>query len=52
MFPELLNGMSPELKKHMQGKSCFNFTAIEPAHVKELKTLTRKGFDGFSKKFQ
>jgi hypothetical protein len=37
MFPELLKGMSPELQKHMQGKSCFNF--------KELKELTRLSVD-------
>jgi hypothetical protein len=50
--PELLQGLSPSLRKRMQGKSCFNFTAIEPAHVKELKALTKKGFDGFIKKYQ
>ena len=26
MHPELLEGISPPLKKRMQGKSCFNFT--------------------------
>lgn len=30
MFPDLLKGISPELKKHMQGKSCFNFKKVEP----------------------
>ena len=40
MFPELLKDMSPELKKHMQGKSCFNFKKIEPDLFKELKELT------------
>ncbi|WP_345324633.1 hypothetical protein [Candidatus Villigracilis proximus] len=25
MYPDLLKNISPELKKHMQGKSCFNF---------------------------
>jgi hypothetical protein len=40
MFPELLKGISPELKKHMQGKSCFNFKKIEPDPFKELKQLT------------
>jgi hypothetical protein len=25
--PELLKGMSPALKKRMQGKACFNFTS-------------------------
>jgi len=41
MFPELLKGISPELKKHMQGKSCFNFKKVEPDLFKELKELTR-----------
>ena len=30
MFPDLLKGISPELKKRMQGKSCFNFKKFEP----------------------
>ena len=41
IFPELLKGLSPELKKHMQGKSCFNFKKVEPDLFKELKLLTR-----------
>ncbi len=41
--PELLKGMSPSLRQRMQGKSCFNFTAIDAAHVKELAALTKKG---------
>ena len=41
MFPELLKGMSPELKKHMQGKSCFNFKKVEPDLFKDLTQLTR-----------
>ena len=41
IFPEILKGISPELKKHMQGKSCFNFKKIEPDLFKELKQLTR-----------
>src|SRR5712691_10930987 len=49
--PALLKGLSPTLLKRMQGKSCFNFTAIDPAHVEELTALTKKGFDGFIKKF-
>ena len=49
MYPELLQGMSPELKKHMQGKSCFNFKKVEPALFKELKNLTKKSFERFAK---
>ena len=47
MYPELLIEVSPELKKHMQGKSCFNFKTVEPALFEELATLTRKGAEKF-----
>jgi hypothetical protein len=47
MYPELVNGISPQLKKHMQGKSCFNFKKIEPDLFKELEELTRKGVEKF-----
>ena len=50
--PALVKTLPPLLQKRMQGKGCFNFTAIEPAQVKALKTLTKKGFDGFIKKFK
>ena len=49
MFPELLRDISPELKKHMQGKSCFNFKKVEPDLFNELASLTHKGFDRFKK---
>ena len=41
MFPDLLKSISPELKKRMQGKSCFNFKKVEPELFKELSQLTR-----------
>jgi hypothetical protein len=47
MYPELLQGISPELKKRMQGKSCFNFKKIEPDLFSELTELTRKGAEKF-----
>jgi hypothetical protein len=37
--------MSPALKKRMQGKACFNFTAVDPALFDELADITRKGYD-------
>ena len=43
MYPELLKDISPELKKRMQGKSCFNFKNVEPNLFKELAELTKKG---------
>ena len=47
MYPELLNKISPELKKRMQGKSCFNFQKVEPELFKQLEDLTRKGAEKF-----
>ena len=47
MYPELLKDVSPALKKHMQGKSCFNFKKVEPALFDELAELTRKGEEKF-----
>ncbi|MBM4422332.1 MAG: hypothetical protein FJ030_02940 [Chloroflexi bacterium] len=48
-FPDLLNDISPELKKRMQGKSCFNFRAVDEALFKELAQLTKKGYERFKK---
>ena len=47
MYPDLLREISPELKKRMQGKSCFNFKKIEPELFDELAELTRKGAEKF-----
>jgi hypothetical protein len=41
--PELLDGLSPALKQRMQGKSCFNFTEVDPRLFKELAALTQAG---------
>ena len=47
MFPELLQGISPNLKKRMQGKSCFNFAAIDEETFRALALLTKKSFEKF-----
>ena len=49
MYPELLKDVSPELKKRMQGKSCFNFKKVEPDLFAELASVTRKGAEKFIK---
>src|SRR5258708_2988648 len=46
--PDLLKGMSPELKKRMQGKSCFNFKELDERLFKELDKLTKAGATKFS----
>jgi len=49
---ELRDKMSPELKKRMQGKACFNFTTPDEKLFKELAKVTKTGFAIFtSKKF-
>jgi hypothetical protein len=46
--PDLLKQMSPELKKSMQGKSCFNFKTVDEKLFKELAKLTKAGAQKFS----
>ena len=48
-FPDLLGGMSSELKKRMQGKSCFNFTHVDERLFQELDDLTERGYERFKK---
>jgi hypothetical protein len=45
IFPELLEDISPALKKRMQGKSCFNFTKVDEALFTELAALTETSFE-------
>jgi hypothetical protein len=45
---EELKAMSPELKKRMQGKSCFNFREVDEKLFKELTKLTKAGAKLFS----
>jgi hypothetical protein len=47
LMPELLASASPELRACMQGKSCFNFSAVEPKLFKELAALTEAGYASF-----
>ena len=46
--PDLLKSMSPELKKRMQGKSCFNFKEVDQKLFKELAKLTKTGAAKFT----
>jgi len=47
-LPELARGISPELKKRMQGKGCFNFKSVDAKLFKELAQLTKTGLQKFS----
>ena len=48
-LPDLMKKMSPALKKRMQGKSCFNFTAIDETLFRELADLTQRSCHAFRK---
>ena len=47
MYPDLLEGISPALKKRMQGKSCFNFKQVDETLLAELEGLARRSFTRF-----
>jgi hypothetical protein len=49
IYGDLLRGMSPALKKHMQGKACFNFTEVDATLFKELKKVTKQGYQAWKK---
>ena len=44
MFPKLRERMSDALRARMQGKSCFNFKALDETLFKELEQMTTEGF--------
>jgi hypothetical protein len=47
--PQLLSSVSPELKKKMQGKSCFTLTRTDDALLKDLAELTKAAFEAYRK---
>ena len=47
--PRLLDGMSADLKRRMQGKSCFNFKVVDKKLFKELAKLTRNALQDYQK---
>jgi len=47
VWPDLLDGASEDLRRRMQGKSCFNFKKPEPELLAELAVLTDRGFERY-----
>jgi hypothetical protein len=43
--PDLLDSMSPELRRRMQGKSCFNFTSVDERLFAELTELAARSIE-------
>jgi hypothetical protein len=48
--PSLLDGLSQELRKRMQGKSCFNFTRLDDDLFDELDGLTDRARDHYAER--
>lgn len=48
MFPDLLEGLPAPLRARMQGKSCFNFKAVDEHQLSHLDHLTQRAFDRFT----
>lgn len=47
MFPDLFDGISPELKSRMPSRSSFSLKPADDFLFKELKALTRTSFQRF-----
>ncbi len=48
MFPDLAKNVSPELKKRMQGKTCWNFKTPDAALFAELGGLIDRSYRKFA----
>jgi hypothetical protein len=44
MYPELLEGIG-DLKRRMQGKSCFNFSRLTDDQVERMAALIKAGYE-------
>ena len=49
VHPDLLEGLSDNLRKRMQGKSFLNFKSVDDDTLAELSRLTDRGFEAFRK---
>lgn len=45
--PGLVESLSPELRKRMQGKACFNFKSVDEQLLAELDAFTGRSIAGF-----
>jgi hypothetical protein len=43
--PKVMESMTPELRRRMQGKSCFNFTHVDEPLFAELARITETTFE-------
>ena len=45
--PSLLDGVSPDLRRHLKGKTTFNFTTVDETLFTELEALTARCFGAY-----
>jgi hypothetical protein len=48
--PAIISGISDELRKRMQGKSCFNFTKVDEGLFDELFDVTERAREVYAAK--
>jgi hypothetical protein len=48
--PQLAQQISPELKRRMQGKTCFNFRSLDAPLMSQLSDLTKAGLEHYREK--
>ena len=46
--PELLDGCSPALRKHLKGRTTFNFTALDDSLFADLEALVARSFEAYA----
>ena len=46
--PHLLDDVSPTLRRHLKGKTTFDFTIVDEALFAELADLTARSFEGYA----
>ena len=50
MPPDVKSKLSPELLKHLDGKSCFHFKTLTPALKRHVEAALKVGLDVYRKK--
>lgn len=48
-YPDLLDGISPTLRKHKTGASVFRFTEVDEALFTELEGVVTRGFEVYAR---
>jgi hypothetical protein len=46
-YPALLDDVSVALRKHLKGKTTFNFAVVDEVLFVELESLTARSFDAY-----